>query len=121
MGTGPSPSLPRLKYPTTPDGRYFVVRGRLWRTSNPALPEAERAALSRDLGSARSAVRVALRSGEGLAAARARVNAAKIALGERGPVWWTDGAPDLNRHMARNTVYAEWYGDQSPAGSGGPT
>ena len=24
-------------YPTTPDGRYFVVRGRLWRASNPAL------------------------------------------------------------------------------------
>jgi hypothetical protein len=24
-------------------------------------------------------------------------------LGERGPVWWGDGAPDLNRHMARNS------------------
>ncbi len=22
-------------YLVTPDGRYFVVRGRLWRTSNP--------------------------------------------------------------------------------------
>ena len=29
-------------YPQTPDGRYFVVRGRLWRTSNPALDPAER-------------------------------------------------------------------------------
>jgi hypothetical protein len=27
--------------PTTPDGRYIVVRGRLWRASNPGLmPEA---------------------------------------------------------------------------------
>jgi len=38
--------------------------------------------------------------------ARRRVDAAKRALGERGPVWWTDGAPDLGRHFARNTSYA---------------
>ena len=42
-------------------------------------------------------------------AARKRVDAAKHALGERGPVWWTDGAPDCNRHMAKNTPYAEWF------------
>lgn len=41
--------------------------------------------------------------------ARRRVDAAKRALGERGPVWWTDGAPDLNRHLARNTSYASWF------------
>ena len=41
--------------------------------------------------------------------ARAAVDAAKVALGERGPVWWTDGAPDYNRRMARNTPYAGWY------------
>ena len=41
--------------------------------------------------------------------AHAQVDAAKRALGERGPVWWSDGAPDWNRHMARNTPYAEWY------------
>lgn len=44
-----------------------------------------------------------------LKAARASVQAAKVALGERGPVWWDDGAPDLNRHMARNTPYAAWH------------
>ncbi len=33
----------------------------------------------------------------------------KRALGERGPVWWDDGAPDLNRHLARTTPYAAWY------------
>ena len=45
----------------------------------------------------------------GREAARVRVDAAKLALGERGPPWWTDGAPDLNRRMARTTCYAEWY------------
>ena len=40
---------------------------------------------------------------------RAAVDAAKHALGERGPVWWTDGAPDYNRRMAKNTPYADWY------------
>ena len=39
---------------------------------------------------------------------------AKRALGERGPVWWTDGAPDYNRRMAKNTPYADWY-QQLPA------
>jgi hypothetical protein len=41
--------------------------------------------------------------------ARAAVDEAKQALGERGPVWWTDGAPDFNRKMAANTPYADWY------------
>lgn len=43
------------------------------------------------------------------AAARARVDQAKTALGERGPVWWTDGAPDYNRKLTRNTPYAAWF------------
>ena len=47
--------------------------------------------------------------------ARQAVDAAKIALGERGPVWWADGAPDYNRHMAKNTPYADWFADQSQA------
>ena len=41
--------------------------------------------------------------------ARTAVDAAKVALGERGPVWWTDGAPDYNRHMAKNSPYAAWF------------
>jgi len=61
------------------------------------------------LGAARNAVRAALRTGVGLSDARGRVDAAKVALGERGPVWWTDGAPDLNRRMAVNTPYADWF------------
>lgn len=42
-------------------------------------------------------------------AARARVDAAKRALGERGPVWWTDGAPDLTGRAVGNTPYAGWF------------
>lgn len=34
-------------YPTTPDGRYFVVKGRLWRCSNPSLDEDVRQRLVR--------------------------------------------------------------------------
>jgi hypothetical protein len=95
----------------TPDERYIVVRGRLWRRTNPNLDEAKRQTLVVQLMDARRAVGAALRSGntEALATARAGVQSAKVALGERGPVWWTDGAPDLNRRMARNTVYAAWF------------
>lgn len=98
-------------YPVTPDGRYFVVRGRLWRMANPGLAPDDRARLQRELMAARRAVGVALRGGDAAALrnARAAVDSAKIALGERGPVWWTDGAPDCNRRMAMNTVYAAWW------------
>lgn len=36
--------MTRPRYPETPDGRYFVVRGRLWRKSDPRLGEEERQA-----------------------------------------------------------------------------
>ena len=99
------------RYPTTPDGRYFVVRGRLWRCTNPGLPESERAKLTAELMRARRAVGVARKRSDrdALAAAGAAVDEAKVSLGERGPVWWDDGAPDLNRHMARTAPYADWY------------
>lgn len=104
-----SPDDPR--YPVTPDGRYFVVRGRLWRRSDPALDEEARARLVGELMTARRAVGAAQRNGdtEALAQARAQVDRAKRALGERGPVWWDDGAPDFNRRMAVNTPYADWF------------
>ncbi len=100
--------MPGRHYPTTPDGRYFVVRGRLWRCSDPALPPETRAQRVRDLMGARRRKGEAMRAGDPLAreAARQAVDAAKYALGERGPVWWSDGAPDLNRHMVANTPNA---------------
>ena len=98
--------------PVTPDGRYFVVRGRLWRASDPALSEQRRARLVSDLMTARRDVGAALRAKDSDAehAGRQRVDQAKHGLGERGPVWWDDGAPDYNRHMAHNTPYADWFG-----------
>lgn len=98
-------------HPTTPDGRYFVVRGRLWRLSNPALPAEDREFWVARLMSARRQVGAARKAKDADAekAARAAVDAAKRALGERGPVWWTDGQPDLNRRMATNTPYKAWF------------
>ena len=90
MMTGP----PR-KYPTTPDRRYFVVRGRLWRCSNPELSDERREQFVKMLMTAR-------RTKD-----RAGIDAAKRALGERGPPWW-DGK-DYNRYLAKNTPYAQWF------------
>lgn len=95
--------------PVTPDGRYIVVRGRLWRRANPHLPEAERQRLVTELMAARRAVAAVRRAGRDETEAHAAVAAAKAALGERGPVWWTDGKPDLNRHMVHTTLYADWF------------
>lgn len=107
-----------LKPLETPDGRYLVVRGRLWRTANPGLPAEVRAELVSDLMAARRAVKVAIakHDTELLAAARLAVNAAKISLGERGPVWWTDGTKDFNRYLVKNTPYAEWHAGLEPPG-----
>ncbi len=97
-------------HPVTPDGRYFVVRGRLWRMSNPALVESERARLVTALSRARTALRKAAGATPAeRATARRRVDEAKVGLGERGPVWWADGSPDYNRHLAVNTPYRAWF------------
>jgi hypothetical protein len=77
------------RYPETPDGRYFVVKGRLWRLADPSLPEDERKSLVSELMEARRRVRNAKQSGDEIGEAEAHhaVDAAKRALGERGPVW----------------------------------
>jgi hypothetical protein len=95
----------------TPDGRYIIVRGRLWRTADPGLSDECREALVKALMDARREVGSAKRTGdrEAEAGAHDRVDAAKHGLGERGPIWWSDGAPDLTRHLARTTIYAEWF------------
>ena len=106
------------RYPVTPDGRYFVVRGRLWRLANPALARETKAALTKRLMQARRAVQTARRAGDALAQAEARsaIDNAKHELGERGPPWWTDGSIDLNRKMVRNTSYAQWFADLNALG-----
>ena len=80
----------------TPDGRYLVVRG----------PDKERPITA--LMNARRQLRGKC-SAEDRAAARAAVDAAKVALGARGPVWWDDGEPHFNRRLVGNTPYAAWY------------
>jgi uncharacterized protein len=77
----------------TPDGRYIVVDGRRWRASDPRLPEARRQELVDALMAARRDVGAAKRraDADALREARARVHAAKVALGERGRPWWEPG------------------------------
>ena len=96
------------QYPQTPDGRYFLAKDRLWRRSDPRLSQAERQKHVDDLMKARRAVRdadnaVARRE------ARKAVHAAKVALGERGPVWWANGDRDWTRFHPKNTPYAGWW------------
>jgi hypothetical protein len=56
---------------------------------------------------------------EAEAAARRAVDEVKQALGERGMVWWDDGSKDFNRHMAKNTPYADWYAKLAHSDHGG--
>jgi hypothetical protein len=68
-----------MRYPTTPDGRYFVSKGRLWRCSDPLLDEHKRQRLVVQLMDARRAVKAAKASGDDahMRQARAAVQAAK--------------------------------------------
>ena len=80
----------------TPDGHHVIIDGRKWRATNPNLPEDERKRLVVELMDARRAVGAALKAHDEEAekAARARVHATKVGLGERGPKWWeTDSHP----------------------------
>jgi hypothetical protein len=110
-----------LQHPVTPDGRYFVVKGRLWRLADPELSADKKSELVSDLMKARRAVKTAKHAGDADAQAMAHhdVDVAKRALGERGAVWWKGGSPDLNRHLVKNTPYANWLsaikGDRAAA------
>ena len=75
---------------TTPDGRYVVVDARRWRATDPSIPEERRDELTRTLVAWRREVR-RTKGTDGEAAARAGVQAAKVALGERGTPWWEQG------------------------------
>jgi hypothetical protein len=72
---------------TTPDGRYLVVDGRRWRATDPAIPEVRRQELTRVLMAWRRDVRRTKGTDEERTS-RAGVQAAKVALGERGTPWW---------------------------------
>ncbi|TGO04769.1 DUF3253 domain-containing protein [Serinibacter arcticus] len=72
----------------TPDGRYVVIDGRRWRATDPGIPEPLAAELRKALMAARRDVGAATRRGEDPTPVRRRVQAAKVALGERGRPWW---------------------------------
>jgi hypothetical protein len=78
--------------PKTEDGHFVVISGRRWRSTDPAIPEDVAAVLRKALMAARRDVGRALRSGDDPASARSRVQAAKVALGERGTPWWEQTA-----------------------------
>jgi hypothetical protein len=113
---GESPAKTQEDYTPTPDRRYFVVRGRLWRLSNPGLEPENHEQLVKELMSARRDIRAATTSKERVSA-RLRVDRAKRGLGERGDVWWSDGSPDYNRKLAVKTPYASWFTQTSDTGS----
>ena len=100
--------MSRKDYPETPDGRYFVAKGRLWRKTDPRLDDTIRRAAVKRLMQARRAVGQA-DTEEATRAARANVDQAKRDLGERGPVWWDDDAPDETRKAPKNSTYADWW------------
>lgn len=79
----------------TEDGHHVIIDGRKWRATNPNLPEDERQKLVNELMNARREVGRALKAKDESAekAARERVHAAKVALGERGPKWWENESP----------------------------
>jgi hypothetical protein len=81
------------------EDRFITVDGRRWRRSDPAIPDPLRAELVSELMAARRAVRTD-------AGARARVQDAKVALGERGRPWWEPLDDTALRHRAAATARA---------------
>lgn len=103
------------KYPHTPDGRYFIAKNQLWRCTDPRLSDDEKRTHIKALMKARRAVRTAQQQNDEIALRQAReaVQSAKELLGERGPVWWQDGAPDEGGLAPHNSSYAEWWASHS--------
>jgi hypothetical protein len=90
----------------TPDGRYLVVGGRRWRASDPGIPDPLRTELVAELMAARRAVKDAAGEEVATAAARRRVQDAKVALGERGEAWWEPGTEEGRRERLASAVRA---------------
>ena len=88
----------------TPDGRYLVVGGRRWRASDPGIPDPLRTELVAELMAARRAVKDAAGEEVATAAARRRVQDAKVALGERGEAWWEPGTEEGRRERLASAV-----------------
>ena len=83
----------------------------LFRSPNPLLPAEAKVRYMRELLNGRRALKAAKLAGDeaAITAARQLVAAAQVGLGERGKVWWKDGAPDFNRMQVKHSPYADWF------------
>ncbi|WP_033223047.1 hypothetical protein [Kitasatospora phosalacinea] len=81
----------------TPDGHYVVIGGRHWRATDPEVPDEARDRLTHHLMTARRALARIDDDREAEQAARARVQLAKLGLGERGTPWWEQSLPERRR------------------------
>lgn len=90
----------------TSDGRFIIVNGRRWRATDPSIPDPLRRELVAELMSARRSVRSARSDPTALAAARARVQDAKVALGERGAPWWEPPSSEVLQERAVAAILA---------------
>ena len=90
----------------TEDGRYIVVGGRRWRTTDPSIPSKLATELRTQLMAARRSVGSAQRNGSeaDLRVARGKVQRAKVALGERGREWWSTPDPAALRGRVMATL-----------------
>ncbi|UPG66356.1 hypothetical protein [Gordonia hongkongensis] len=68
----------------TPDGHHIIVNGRKWRATDPLIPDERRS----ELQSILMAWRRDVKRTKGAPGSRQGVQAAKVALGERGTPWW---------------------------------
>lgn len=91
--------MARTEPEMTDDGRYIIVNGRHWRATDPSIRADLKDELVHELMSARRAIKNGDLSG------RARVNAAKTALGERGEPWW-EPTDDGRRSRAMAVINA---------------
>ena len=89
--------MARKNRPHTPDGRYLVSKGILKRCTNPGLDDAFRRKTLKALMKAR------------MSKDRDTALEAKVALGEAGPLWWDDGAPDYSGGAPDATPYEQWW------------
>ncbi len=82
----------------TEDGHFIVIEGRRWRATDPSIPEDRNA----ELRSILMAWRRDVRSTGGATASRAGVQAAKVALGERGTPWWEQSDSERQARWEKN-------------------
>lgn len=72
------------------DDDFIEVKGRRWRSTDPNIPPDVRAELVSELLAARTAFSGSARDSDRSRDARSRIDAAEIALGERGDPWSDD-------------------------------